>query len=251
MFGYESVAMNRRQETNFFEDLEELRRRLIVSLLSVILLGVASFFFSDFLIAIITAPIKTSIQVLYFHSPYEAFMVKLNISLVSGIVLSVPVIFTQLWRFVSPGLYTKEQRTILPLIFVSTILFVLGALFAYFLVIPFAFKFFMDFQTLTLVPLISIGSYISLFLSLILVFGLVFDLPVVLLGLISLGVVQTSFLSHQRKIVIVLIFIVAAILTPTVDILTQCLLALALWLLFEVSVWIGKALEKRRTGVDT
>ena len=243
--------MNQETDINLSEHLEDLRKRVIISLVVISVLSILSFFFSDTLMAIISAPVKHNIRTLYFLSPYEAFMVKLNISLVSGIVLSVPVIFTQLWRFVSPGLYTKEQRTILPLIFVSTILFVLGALFAYFLVIPFAFKFFMDFQTLTLVPLISIGSYISLFLSLILIFGLVFDLPVVLLGLISLGVVQTSFLSHQRKIVIVLIFIVAAVLTPTVDILTQCLLALALWLLFEVSVWIGKALEKRRTRVDT
>ncbi len=243
--------MNHRQEVNFFEDLEELRRRLMVSLLSVALFGVTSFFFSDLLIAVMTVPIKTSVRVLYFHSPYEAFMVKLNISLVSGIVLSVPVIFAQLWRFISPGLYTREQKTILPLIFISTILFVTGVLFAYCFVIPFALKFFLDFQTPTLVPLISIGSYISLFLSLILIFGLIFNLPVVLLGLISLGVVQTSFLSHQRRIVIVLIFVAAAVLTPTVDIFTQCLLAISLWLLFEISIWIGKVLEKRRTKVDT
>ena len=213
--------MSQRQEVNFFEDLEELRRRIIVSLLSIVVFAAASFFFSDSLIAIITAPIKTSVRVLYFHSPYEAFMATLNITLVSGIVLSLPVIFTQLWYFVSPGLYTKEQEVILPLIFASTILFVAGALFAYFFVVPFAFKFFLGFQTQTLLPLISIGSYISLFLSLILIFGLIFDLPVVLLGLISLGVLHTSFLSHQRKVVVVLIFIVAALVTPTVDIFTQ------------------------------
>ena len=239
--------MSQDAELNLADHLEDLRTRVIVSLLSVAILATASFFFSDAMIAIISAPIKHNIHTLYFLSPYEAFMTKLKIALVGGIVLSSPVIFTQLWLFISPGLYLKEQKTILPLVFVSTSLFILGVCFAYFLVIPFALNFFLEFQTPTLLPLISIGSYISFFLSLILIFGLIFDVPILLVGLIATKIIGASFLAQQRKIVIVLIFILAAVLTPTVDIFTQCLLAIPLWLLFEISLLIGRGIEKRRS----
>ena len=238
--------MDQLQDIGIAGHLEELRKRLIISLVSIAITTSVSFLLSDVLIAFITAPVKQSVESLYFLSPYEAFMVKLKTSLVSGVVLSLPVIFSQLWLFVSPGLYSKEQRIILPLMAVSTLLFVIGALFAYFIVIPLALKFFLGFQTTALIPLISIDSYLSFFISIILIFGIVFDFPVLLLGLISLGVVGTSFLSEQRRVIIVLLFILAAVLTPTVDVFTQCLLAVPLWILFEVSIWIGRRMERRR-----
>src|SRR3989338_3002386 len=236
---------------NLVDHLEELRRRLIISAAAIAAASIFSFFSSDFLIQIMTSPIKQSVQSLYFLSPYEAFLVRLKISFVSGIVLSSPVLFAQLWRFVSPGLYASERQILLPLILISTCLFLVGISFAYFLVVPFALKFFLGFQTFTLIPLISIGSYISFFLSLILVFGVVFDLPVILVGLISLKVVGTSFLSAQRNVIVILVFLLAAILTPTVDVFTQVFLALPLWLLFEISLWIGKGIEARRKPVDS
>ena len=238
--------MDQLQDIGIAGHLEELRKRLIISLISIALLTSVSFLLSDVLIALITVPVKQSVESLYFLSPYEAFMVKLKASLVSGVILSLPVIFSQLWLFISPGLYSKEQRIILPLMAVSTLLFVMGALFAYFIVIPLALKFFLGFQTTALIPLISIDSYLSFFISIILIFGIVFDFPVLLLGLISLGVVGVSFLSEQRRVIIVLLFILAAVLTPTVDVFTQCLLAVPLWILFEVSIWIGRRMERRR-----
>jgi len=165
---------------------------------------------------------------------------------VSGIILSLPVAFHQLWAFVSPGLYLRERKVILPLVVVSTALFLAGVLFAHVAVLPLALRFFLGFQTRTLVPLISIGSYISFFLSLILTFGIVFDFPLILISLIYLGIIGTSFLSCQRKWMVVLIFILAAVLTPTVDIVTQCLLAVPLWFLYEVSILVGRQIEHRR-----
>jgi len=235
------------ERAHWADHLEELRKRLFFALVPFVFLVAASFFFSDFLVEVVSAPIKRSIPALYFLSPYEAFVVKLNVSLVSGIVLSSPILFIQLWKFVSPGLYAREQKVILPLAVISTVLFVIGVLFAYFIVIPFALQFFLGFQTDTLLPLISFDSYISFFLSLLVVFGVVFDVPVILVGLIALRVIGSAFLSRQRKIVVILIFTVAAILTPTVDIVTQCLLAVPLWLLFELSIVIGKQVEKRRS----
>ncbi len=239
--------MNQDAEINIGSHLEDLRKNLIVSLVSVAVTTVVSLFFSDLLLNIISSPIQHNIRTLYFLSPYEAFMTKLKIALVSGIVLSSPIIFTQLWLFISPGLYPKEQKIVLPLVLISTFLFIGGVTFSYFLVIPFALNFFLNFQTPTLQPLISIDSYISFFLSLVLIFGVIFDTPVLLVGLISLGVLGTSFLAQQRRAVIVLVFILAAVLTPTVDVFTQCLLAIPLWMLFEISILIGRRIEKRRT----
>ena len=240
--------MIQEQVIKFSDHLEELRRRLIISGLSIALFAAISFVLSDILMEIISAPIAKRIHALYFFSPYEAFMIKFKVSFVSGTVLSAPVIFTQLWRFVSPGLYSREQRAIRPLIIFSTLLFGCGVLFAYFVVIPTALTFFLDFEASGLHPLISISSYLSFFLSFVLTFGLMFVLPLILVGLISLRVVNASVLSCQRKFVIVLIFILAAVLTPTADILTQFLLAIPLWALFEISVWIGRRIERERVS---
>ena len=231
--------------------LEELRKRLIVVIISVAAFALLSFLFSGPLITLMTLPISKRVPYLYFFSPYEAFLVKLKIALAGGILLSLPVIFYQLWSFVSPGLYLKEKKLILPAVLISTVLFAFGALFAFVVVLPLALQFFLAFQTEKLVPLISIGSYISFFLSLVLIFGIVFDFPLVLIGLIHFKVIGTSFLVRQRKTMIVLIFILAAVLTPTVDIVTQCLLAVPLWLLYEGSIIVGQRIEcrKGRSGV--
>ncbi len=239
--------MSQTKPVTIYDHLEELRMRLIFVLIAIGLTSIFSFVVSDRLLEFVIAPIKQSIDFLYFFSPHEAFMTKVKLSLVSGIILSLPVIFYQLWKFVSPGLYSSEKQKVLPLVFLSTGLFLLGIAFAYYAIVPFALNFFLNFQTDFLVPLISIGSYISFFLSLVLVFGLIFELPVILVGLIALGAIKTQFLKAQRKAAIVLIFVLAAILTPTVDLVTQLLLALPLWILFELSIWIGRRIEKRGT----
>lgn len=235
-------------EFKILDHLEELRSRLIIILISSGFFSILCFFFSDQLLNIMILPIQRNVYSLYFLSPYEAFMTKVKLSVVIGIIISLPVIFYQLWKFISPGLYLSEKEKILPLVVISTVLFLIGALVAYFGVIPIALNFFLNFQTESLEPLISIGSYISFFLSFILVFGIVFELPVLLIGLMFLGVVKADFLSAQRKIAVVGIFVLAAILTPTVDLITQFLLAVPLWILFELSILLGKRIEKRSSN---
>ena len=232
------------EEVDYFTHLDELRRRLIVVVLAIAALTVASFFASDFLLEVITRPVRINVSNLYFLTPYEAFLMRLKVSVASGVMMSIPIAFTQLWLFVAPGLYRSERRAVLPIVLVSVALFSLGVLFAYFLVVPFALRFFLGFQTETLKPLISIGAYVSFFLSLILIFGVVFVTPVILVGLMYFGVVDADTFSRQRKVVIVLTFVLAAVLTPTMDIVTQCLLALPLWGLFEISIVIGRGIKK-------
>lgn len=231
-------------EFKILDHLEELRKRFIIILITCGFFSILCFFFSDQLLNIMILPIQRNVYSLYFLSPYEAFMTKVKLSVVIGIIINLPVIFYQLWKFISPGLYPSEKEKILPLVFISTALFLVGALFAYFGVIPFALNFFLNFQTESLEPLISIGSYISFFLSFILVFGIVFELPVLLIGLMFLGVIKAEFLRAQRKIAVVGIFVLAAILTPTVDLVTQFLLAMPLWILFELSILLGKKLKR-------
>ena len=218
---------------------------MIIVLIVVGLSSIFCFFLSDQLLEFVVAPIKKSIDSLYFLTPHEAFMTKMKLSLVTGVVLGLPVIFYQLWKFVSPGLYPSEKKKVFPLVLISTLLFLFGVAFAYYAIIPFALNFFLNFKTESLVPLISIGSYISFFLSLVLIFGVIFELPVVLVGLITLGVIKTQFLMAQRKAAVVVIFILAAVLTPTVDLVTQFLLAFPLWALFELSIWVGKRIERK------
>lgn len=234
------------KEMNLSEHLEELRRRILIALVAVALFSGVSFLYSEKLMEFVIAPIQRNLDTLYFFTPYEAFLARVKLALVSGIILSSPIIFLELWFFVSPGLYRKEKKLIFPMVIGSTLLFGAGVLFAHFLVIPFALGFFMGFQTYSLLPLISLGSYLSFFMSFVLVFGLAFNLPLILAGLVAFGVVGTPFLASQRKLVIVLIFVLAAVLTPTVDIFTQAVLALSLWLLFELSILVGKVFEKNR-----
>jgi len=154
-------------DINYFAHLDELRNRLLWILGAISVFTIGSFIFSGSLMGIVTAPIRKSMESLYFLTPYEAFLTRLKVSLTTGLILSAPVIFTQFWQFVSPGLYPSEKRAVVPITIISTALFTLGVTFAYFLVVPFALRFFLGFQTETLRPLISIGSYVSFFLSLL------------------------------------------------------------------------------------
>jgi sec-independent protein translocase protein TatC len=233
-------------EINYFAHLGELRNYVMVMVVTLCVSTLVSFYFSEVLVNFVTNPMKKSISELYFLSPYEAFFVRLRVSVASGVILSSPIVFALIWAFVAPGLYLKEKKVVFPLSLISIGLFYLGILFAHFLVIPFALNFFLGFQTESLKPLISIGSYTSLYLTFVLIFGGIFVTPVMLTGLMYYGVLNASALKKQRKVVLVLVFILAAVLTPTMDILTQCLMAIPLWLLFEVSVWIGARFEKRR-----
>ena len=182
---------------------------------------------------------------LYFQAPYEAFLAYLKVSLLSGLLAASPVLFTELWLFMAPGLYRHERRIFLPLILVSVLLFLVGAAFAFWFLIPFGLRFLLSFQTESLRPLLGIGAYFSFVVGMILACGITFDLPVVVLGLVRARVLGVGALQGARKGVIVFIFLLAAVVTPSPDPVGQILLALPLVLLYEGSVWAAKQIEKK------
>ena len=164
-------------------------------------------------------------------------------------MLAAPVILYQFWMFVAPGLYNKERRLLLPIVFLCSFFFIGGALFGYFIVFPFGFKFFLGFATEHIKPLPSMREYLSFSSKLLLAFGLVFELPLVITFLAKLGIVSVDFLKKNRKYALLLFFVGAAILTPP-DVITQIMMALPLMLLYEISIIGARLFSKKKADAD-
>lgn len=232
---------------DFLPHLEELRKRIITCLLALSAASVVCYFFSKPILDFLIWPLRQySSEPLVFQKPYEAFLIHIKVALFSGLILSSPIIFGQLWHFLAPGLYEKEKKLFLPVVIISAALFVIGVLFGHFLVMPWGLRFMLDFQTASLKPLISAGSYFSFLIGMLLAFGVLFDFPVIIVGLVELGVVKTAALRESRRAIVVIIFIVAAVLTPSPDPISQCLLAFPLWGLFEISLAVAAQREQSR-----
>lgn len=231
----------------FTGHLEELRKRLITCFIAIGIGFSISYGFKEQLFNILTRPLISVMNEgdkLIFTGLPEAFFTYLKVALLSGIMLAAPVIIYQFWIFVAPGLYNKERHILFPIIFLSSFFFVGGALFGYFIVFPFGFKFFLGFATETIRPLPSMREYLSFSSKLLLAFGLSFDLPLVITFLAKLGIVNVDFLKKNRKYAILLFFVGAAILTPP-DVVTQVMLALPLMALYELSI-LGARLFGRK-----
>jgi sec-independent protein translocase protein TatC len=186
---------------------------------------------------------------LIFTGLPEAFFTYLKVALLSGIILSTPVIFYQFWVFVAPGLYEKEKRHMIPIVFLSTFFFVGGSFFGYFIVFPYGFKFFLGFASEIIRPLPSMREYLSFASKLLLAFGLVFELPLIITFLAKLGMVSVSFLKKNRKYALLLFFVGAAILTPP-DVVTQVMMALPLIVLYEISIIGARIFGKKKSEED-
>ncbi len=228
----------------FLEHLEELRWTLIRSVLVVIVAAVGCYFFVNQIVALLVRPAPAGIK-LVFLSPTEAFMTYIKVALWAGVVAAFPFVSWQFWRFVMPGLLPKERQAIGPIVLFTVLCFIVGALFAYFLIIPFGLEFLLSFQSDFLVANITIGKYLSFVVTLLLVFGLVFELPVLAYFLSLIGVLTPEFLRSKRRYGILIIFIVAAILTPP-DAFTQTMLAIPLIILYEISIWVSAAVNRKR-----
>lgn len=219
--------------------LEELRKRLVRSLIAVGIGMSVSYTFKEELFEIITYPLASALpknSYMVFTSLPEAFFNYLKISFVAGLILASPVVLYQVWKFISPGLYQREKRLVAPFVIVSTLLFMGGVSFCYFLVLPPAFKFFTQFSTDFLRPMLSVREYFSLSLKLLIIFGVMFEIPVFLFFLAKLGVITPAQLAQKRKYAILLIFVTAAVLTPTPDAFTQIMMALPMIVLYEVGI---------------
>ncbi|SOC19857.1 twin-arginine translocase subunit TatC [Rhodobacter maris] len=242
------------------EHLAELRTRILISLGAFVVAMVACYAVWQPVFNFLTRPICHALADrgqqcgLYLIKLQEGFFVAVNISFLGGFALSFPVIAWQLWRFVAPGLYRNEKQAFLPFLLASPVMFFVGALFAYYGVLPMAFRFFLSFQQGDLSSaneLASIGfqgsvqEYLSLTTKFVLAFGICFQLPVLLTLMGKAGLVSSAALSGVRKYAIVVILLVAAIATPP-DVISQMMLFCAVYPLFEVSIQLVKRIEKKR-----
>ncbi|MGB7061884.1 MAG: twin-arginine translocase subunit TatC [Candidatus Zixiibacteriota bacterium] len=230
------------KQIGFLDHLEELRGRIIKSLISIILFSIVAYVFSERLLEFITGPIPE----VYFMAPTEAFSTRIKISLIAGIIISVPVIFYHVWRFIAPGLFKKEIKMLIPFVLASTVFFLIGAAFCFFMVLPLSMKFLLGFGTEKLKPMIQIKDYISFVSYLILAFGAVFELPVISYFLGKIGIITADTLRKGRRYAVTAILILAAVITPP-DVFSQFMLAGPLYFLYEVSILVVKFTGKKRT----
>lgn len=233
------------RELSLVEHLSELRKRLIVCVISLAIGTVCGFAFSEALLKILKLPAAGVIEKLVFFSPQEAFLIYFRIAFFAGLGLSLPVILYQVWLFVSPAIDKRFRKSGGYFILCCLVSFAAGALFAYFILIPPALKFLLSFAKEDLEPVISASKYISFVISLILGCGLVFQMPVLSLILTKFGLINSRMLRRKYKYAIVIIFIAAAIITPTSDIFNMMLLALPMLFLYELSIWISFLVRPR------
>ncbi|MCL5236444.1 MAG: twin-arginine translocase subunit TatC [Nitrospirae bacterium] len=250
--------------------LGELRKRIIISLAALLATFAVAFNFSEDIFRAILFPVKYSLDFsvtkmyvrfvphdklqntkLVFLAPAEAFWMNIKVALVAGLILALPVIFQQLWKFISPGLLAKERRYVLPFIFVTTALFIAGAAFCFFIVLPFALSFLLTYKVGDfLMPMLSVGQYVDFCLKFILAFGVIFELPVIIVFLVKVGIVTPQTLARNRKYAVLVAFILGAILTPTPDAFNQTLMAVPIMVLYEIGIWFSYLFVKKKTEIS-
>jgi len=236
-------------EMTLTEHLEELRRRLIVCAVSVGLAFCVTYYFSKDLFRLLMVPLLAVMppeQGLIFTGLPEAFFTYLKVALVAAIFASAPVILYEIWRFVAPGLFSSEKKYIIPFVFLSTVFFVGGALFGYYVVFPFGFSFFVGFATDFIRPMPSVREYFSFATRMLFAFGVVFELPVFTMFLSRIGLVNHKMLSRQRKYAFLAVFVISAVLTPP-DVMSQLMMAGPLLVLYEISIIVARIFGKKQT----
>lgn len=237
-------------EMPFLDHLEELRWRIIYSLLAVIVgVGVAFFLLTQFdVIKLLEAPILPYLggrKLVYTH-PGDPFSIVLTASFTIGIVLAAPIILYQVWAFLAPALYVHERRLVIPVLFGAIALFLAGVSLSFFVVLPLAVSWLMSFQTAALDPMITASDYFGFAVSMSLAFGLCFELPIVILGLAWLGIVTPQLLNRYRRHAVLVCVVVGAFLTPGDLIWTTIAMAVPLYLLYEISVVLSYGVYRRR-----
>jgi len=231
----------------FLDHLEELRWRLIKSILSILLGAVVTFYFIDLIIEFLIKPTEglknpMDLQVLKVQG---MFMIKWGIALLGGIVVSLPVLTYQLWKFIAPGLYVDEKKYIIPLILFTFLSFISGLVFAYMIVIPFSLSFFTSVGLEGIENNFSINYYFNFITWLMLGSGLIFELPVVVFILSIIGLLTPAFMRHYRRYAIVLILVISAFITPP-DPVSLVLMSIPLLLLYEISIGVSWLVNRKK-----
>jgi sec-independent protein translocase protein TatC len=234
---------------SFLDHLDELRRRLVASALSLAAGAVVAFSFIERIFEFIMRPLYEKLpqgSKLTYIEPTEAFMLYVKIGLLAGLVIAAPLIMWQLWLFIAPGLYAHEKRFALPFILLSTLCFVGGAAFSHYVVFPFTWVFLASFSTAYMMFTPRIEAVFSLYAMMLVVMGVIFEMPPVVLALARMGLVTAGFLWRHIKYAVLIIFIAAAVLTPTGDPYTQTLLAGPMVGLYILSIGLAWLFGKRR-----
>jgi sec-independent protein translocase protein TatC len=232
---------------SFLEHLGELRTRIVWSLIPTIIGLLVVFHFRDWILLFIRRPLDKAGVPLVALTPTESFWTAMKVSMVGGVVLAMPIILWQVWAFISPGLHKHERRFAAPFVIIGSLLFLAGASFALLVVVPFAMQFLLNFgKEQGITPMISVSSHVDFVIKFTLAFAVVFELPLALTLLSRMGLVTPQFLSKNRKYAVLVNFVIAAILTPTPDILNQSLMAGPLIILYEVGIISARIFGKRK-----
>ena len=239
----DQVIEDSTKKQTLIQHLDELRKRLIYSIIWLVGFAIITYNFSETIVKDMVN--KAPDMNFVFIAPAELFMVYIKIALIGAIVLSLPFILYNVWMFLSPGLENNEKKIILFSLLSGGILFVLGAIFGYMVTLPITIKFFGDFSLAEVQSMISFSNYLSFAITMVFSFGLIFELPILMVLLVQFGIVKTSFLKTNRKMMVLVIFVLAAILTPP-DIISQTLLALPMLLLFEIGIFFASITEKKK-----
>jgi len=243
------------------EHLAELRKRILISLAAVGIVFAVLFNYSEIIFGLLVFPLSNDLTItpvspyirlaakkpvsLIFLSPAEGFWMHLKISMVAAFVVALPVVFSQVWAFISPGLVEKEKKYVFPFIVSSTLLFLLGAAFCFLVILPFALTFLLGYKTEHMTPMLSVGSYMDFCLKFILAFGLIFELPLVIIFLVRFGFMTPDTLAKKRKYAVLVAFIAGAILTPTPDAFNQMLMAVPIIILYEIGILMARILYRK------
>jgi len=238
---YQATSSAPKGSMNFFEHADELRSRFLKSCLAIVLGSTIAYFAIDSIFAAVTRPVGK----LVFTSPADAFVAQIILIILSGIIIASPVLFFQAWKFAASGLKAEERKYIKIFGPISLAAFVMGGLFAFYIMIPIAINFLLGFSTENIVPMITIKSYISFVGTLILAFGCIFELPLILMFLIKIGVATPAFLIQKRRHAIIIMLVLSALITPP-DIVTQIIMAGPLIILYEIGIIVSKLTYKKR-----
>lgn len=231
---------------SIIEHLEELRKRIIASLVFFVLAAIFSFTFVNKISDILRLPALGIIENFIFTSPTEVFTTYLRLSILAGFMISLPFILFQIGLFLMPAVQRDQREAIASWLIISFLLSILGIIFSYFLALPFALKFLISFANGAAVPMISIDKYFSFAGALLLIGAGIFQIPVIMALLSYIGILNAEFFRKNRKYAIVAIFIIAAIITPTQDIVNMLIFAIPMLALYEAGILASRIVEKRR-----